>query len=57
MMNELKVLLCDEPSGNLDARNSEHLHGVLADLNRDFSVAVLVVTHDLNLARMASRHS
>ena len=28
---------------------------MLADLNRDFSVAVLVVTHDLGLARMASR--
>ncbi len=55
LVNKPKVLLCDEPSGNLDARNSEQLHRVLADLNRDFSVAVLVVTHDLGLARMASR--
>ena len=56
LVNEPKALLCDEPSGNLDVHNSEHLHKVLADLNRDFGVAVLVVTHDLNLARMASRY-
>ncbi len=55
LVNEPKALLCDEPSGNLDARNSEHLHQVLADLNRDFSVAVLVVTHEQALARKAAR--
>ena len=49
------VLLCDEPSGNLDTVNSEHLHGMLANLNRDLGVAVLVVTHDAALARQAAR--
>ena len=55
LVNEPKALLCDEPSGNLDAHNSDHLHNVLADLNRDLGVAVLVVTHDLALARKATR--
>ena len=55
LVNEPKVLLCDEPSGNLDARNSENLHQMLADLNRNLSIALLVVTHDLTLARSASR--
>lgn len=49
------ALLCDEPSGNLDARNSDALHEMLAALSRDQGVAVLVVTHDAGLARLAAR--
>ncbi len=56
LMNAPGLLLCDEPSGNLDARNSEMLHGMLVDLNRELQLAILVVTHDLELAAMA-RHS
>jgi lipoprotein-releasing system ATP-binding protein len=55
LVNEPSVLLCDEPSGNLDARNSDHLHEMLAALNRDRGVALLVVTHDASLARRAAR--
>jgi lipoprotein-releasing system ATP-binding protein len=55
LVNGPSVLLCDEPSGNLDTRNSESLHALLADLNRDAGVAVLVVTHDASLARRAAR--
>jgi lipoprotein-releasing system ATP-binding protein len=55
LVNNPKALLCDEPSGNLDARNAQHLHEILADLNRDLSVALLVVTHDIALARRAAR--
>ncbi len=49
------VLLCDEPSGNLDAGNSAQLHAMLESLNRELDVAVLVVTHDPALARRAAR--
>ena len=55
LVNGPKALLCDEPSGNLDSRNSEHLHAMLADLNRKWSVALLVVTHDQALAATAKR--
>src|SRR5690606_42032951 len=48
-------LLCDEPSGNLDANNSAALHDMLATLSREHGVAVLVVTHDAGLARRAAR--
>src|SRR5690606_39934424 len=48
------VLLCDEPSGNLDANNSAALHDMLATLSREHGVAVLVVTHDAGLARRAA---
>jgi lipoprotein-releasing system ATP-binding protein len=55
LVNKPSVLLCDEPSGNLDTRTSEQLHGMLAALNRDHGVAILVVTHDAALARLAAR--
>ncbi len=55
LVQEPKVLLCDEPSGNLDARNAAHLHGMLSDLSRKLSVAVLVVTHDAALAHKTAR--
>ena len=55
LMNRPGILLCDEPSGNLDIQNSEHLHALLQDLNQRLSVAVLVVTHDLSLAGLARR--
>ncbi|MEO6095102.1 MAG: ABC transporter ATP-binding protein [Fibrobacteria bacterium] len=55
LINNPGILLCDEPSGNLDVKNSENLHELLLDLNKRLSVAILVVTHDLNLAALARR--
>jgi len=55
LINNPGILLCDEPSGNLDDKNSEHLHALLLDLNRRLAVAILVVTHDLSLAALAER--
>ena len=55
LINRPGLLLCDEPSGNLDVKNSEHLHELLLDLNRRLKVAILVVTHDRNLANLAGR--
>ena len=55
LINRPGLLLCDEPSGNLDSKNSEHLHAQLLDLNSRLKVAILVVTHDRGLANLASR--
>jgi lipoprotein-releasing system ATP-binding protein len=49
------VLLADEPSGNLDARNAERLHELLAGLARDGALGVIVVTHNPALAARADR--
>jgi lipoprotein-releasing system ATP-binding protein len=49
------VLLADEPSGNLDEHNAEHLHDLFAGLARDFRTAVVVVTHNRALAGRADR--
>ena len=55
LMNEPKVVLADEPSGNLDERHSANLHEMFVRLNREFGQSFVVVTHDLSLAAMAGR--
>ncbi len=49
------LVLADEPSGNLDERNASHLHGLFAGLAREFQTAVVVVTHNRELAGLADR--
>jgi lipoprotein-releasing system ATP-binding protein len=49
------LLLADEPTGNLDKRNSDHIHSLLLDLNRELSMTLIVVTHNLELADCMSR--
>src|SRR5205823_10592478 len=45
-----QVLLADEPSGNLDRRNAEMLHGLLGEVGNDLEVGMVVVTHRRSLA-------
>lgn len=49
------VVLADEPSGNLDYGNSERLHELFARLAREFETALVVVTHNRQLAGRADR--
>jgi lipoprotein-releasing system ATP-binding protein len=49
------VVLADEPSGNLDNANSERLHQLFARLSREFETALVVVTHNRQLASRADR--
>jgi lipoprotein-releasing system ATP-binding protein len=49
------LLLADEPTGNLDRKNSEQVHDLLMELNREFGMTVVVVTHNPQLAGMLSR--
>ncbi len=55
MANDPKVLLADEPSGNLDHHNSERLNDLLFGLARDLETALVVVTHSPVLAQRADR--
>ena len=45
-----KILLCDEPTGNLDSKNSEKVATLLKNLSADFGATLLVVTHDDKVA-------
>ena len=49
------LLLADEPTGNLDRRNSEQVHALLLELNRDLGMTLVVVTHNMELAAYMSR--
>jgi lipoprotein-releasing system ATP-binding protein len=49
------LLLADEPSGNLDRHNAEQLHDLFAELARDQSLGLVVVTHNQSLAARADR--
>jgi len=49
------VLLADEPTGNLDKKNSEQVHELLIELNTEFKMAMIVVTHNMELAALMSR--
>ncbi len=45
-----KILLCDEPTGNLDSKNTEKVATLLKNLAADFAATLLVVTHDDRVA-------
>ncbi len=55
LMNSPRVLLADEPSGNLDSANARNLHRLLWNLSRSKGQTVVVVTHNEALARQADR--
>jgi putative ABC transport system ATP-binding protein len=49
------VLLADEPTGNLDTQRSREIMDLLAALNRDRGITVLMVTHESEMAAYARR--
>ncbi len=50
-----ELLLADEPTGNLDQKNSDSVHALLNDLNRELNMTVIVVTHNSKFAQMMER--
>jgi putative ABC transport system ATP-binding protein len=48
------IILCDEPTGNLDARSANEVLELLRQLNRDYGKTIVMVTHDPHAARFAS---
>ena len=50
---ETKVLLADEPTGNLDSKNSENIFGILEALAHEDGYCVVIVTHDDDLGKRA----
>ncbi len=53
--NSPKILLADEPTGNLDSRNGEHIFDLMTELHRQNNVTLILVTHDQTLAAKAQR--
>lgn len=55
LINEPDLVLCDEPTGNLDSKKSEEIHQLFVELNQSLGTTFLIVTHDPGLANRAQR--
>jgi lipoprotein-releasing system ATP-binding protein len=55
LMNNPKLVLADEPSGNLDEENGLSLHRLLVHLSEEFGMTFVVATHNFDLTRRAHR--
>lgn len=53
--NRPKILLADEPTGNLDSKNGEHIFELMEHLHTERSITLVLVTHDSHLAAKAQR--
>jgi len=55
LVNEPEILFCDEPTGNLDKESQEKIAGLLENLNKVKKKTIVLVTHNLELAKQAKR--
>jgi putative ABC transport system ATP-binding protein len=46
------ILLCDEPTGNLDTETGDRILNLMIDLNKEIGITIILVTHNLNIAKM-----
>ncbi|RHX87978.1 ABC transporter ATP-binding protein [Leptospira stimsonii] len=52
-----KLVLADEPTGNLDRENSRNLMALILELQKEFRFSMVIVTHDMELAALAHRRN
>ena len=55
LMNAPAIVLADEPTGNLDSRNSQEIMALLKESNQKFNQTLIMITHDENIALQADR--
>jgi len=55
LINEPSVILADEPTGNLDSKNSREIVELLKYYNREYNQTLIVITHDEDIALQADR--
>lgn len=55
LINDPKIIMGDEPTGNLDSKNSAIVFDILKELKEKFNQSILIVTHDMNFANKTDR--
>ncbi|KGJ96447.1 ABC transporter ATP-binding protein [Colwellia psychrerythraea] len=55
IVSDPKIILCDEPTGNLDRKTADEILTLLTTLNKYFGKTIVMVTHDLRASEYASR--
>jgi putative ABC transport system ATP-binding protein len=55
LVNDPPILFCDEPTGNLDSKTGENIMKIIAQLNREKNMTVVLVTHNEDLVKFAKR--
>ena len=56
LVNDPKILLADEPTGNLDTKNAQNIFDLLKEINAKEKMTILVATHNKKLGKQAKRH-
>jgi len=55
LMNNPKLILADEPTGNLDSDSTEQVYELLREINKKFNTTFIIITHDRHIAEKADR--
>lgn len=55
LANHPSIMLCDEPTGNLDQKTSEEVMNLLHSIHEKYGVTILLVTHDMSIAQAAEK--
>ncbi|MFH1230317.1 MAG: ABC transporter ATP-binding protein [Planctomycetota bacterium] len=55
LVTDPEIILCDEPTGNLDSNSTSEIHDLISKLNRQEGKTFIIVTHNENVARWAHR--
>jgi putative ABC transport system ATP-binding protein len=55
LVNSPPILFCDEPTGNLDSKTGENIMKIIAQLNKERNMTVVLVTHNEDLVKFAKR--
>lgn len=55
LINNPKIILADEPTGNLDSDSTETIYELLRNINKEFGTTFIIITHDNRIAKKADR--
>lgn len=55
LINKPKIILADEPTGNLDSETTENVYSILRDINEKYKTTFIIITHDQRIAEKTDR--